>query len=363
MLILRSIVIFLFVCFLVLVVLYIALARKTKHEPSVSGFKKFYSSLPSLIHGSNNGSKIKSVDDEWGEEETQDKSGSINTAREITRLEEEIKSLRYNNQQITSHLKEKESELSICEKKWSAAYKNLESENEKLQDDNGELNARISKLTAITGKLYPISEYEVAIPFCNFFDELNGILNRAVVSALNLSIQSYSDLQISDFLTLINIEEDYLHAEPIRWYTLLKSTPAVSMVAAKDIVTKTSEEQLLYLKKHLFLECLRPRISQTLLFLDKTRAHLIHSHTSTSEIDSIIDDCVSTLNTYDITVIHYNTYDILITTRYDLLEIKNAESSQDGNDVENRILSIVKYGVNADFLGENDDKTILEMKI
>lgn len=360
MLILRSVFIFLFACFLVLVVLYIASARKTKHEPSVSGFIKFCSSLPSLIHSGNNDSQIKSVDDEWGEEETQDTSGSIKTAREITRLEEKIKSLKFANQQI---LKEKENELSICEKKWSAAYKNLESENEKLQVDNGELNARISKLTAITGKLYPISEYEVAIPFCNFFDELNGILNRAVISALNLSIQSYSDLQISDFLSLINIEEDYLHAEPISWYTLLKSTPAVSMVAAKDIVTKTPEEQLLYLKKHLFLECFRPRISLTLLFLDKTRAHLIHSHNSTSEIDSIIDDCVSTLNTYDITVIHYNTYDILSTTRYDLLEIKNAESSKDGDDEENRILSIVKYGVNANFLGENDDKTILEMKI
>lgn len=363
MLILRSVIILLVVCFLVLVVLYIALARKTKHEPSVFGFKKFCSSLPSLIHSSNNGSKIKPVDDEWGEEETQDKSGSIKTAREITRLEEEIKSLRCANQQITTYLKEKENELSICEKKWSAAYKNLESENEKLQDDNGELNARILKLSAITGKLYPISEYEVAVPFCNFFEELNGILNRAVISALNLPIDYYTELQISDFLTLINIEEDYLNTEPIRWYLLLKSTPAVSMVAAKDIVTKTPDEQLFYLKKHLFLECLRPRISQTMLFLDKTRIHHIQHHTSTSGIDSIIDDCVSTLKTYDISVIHYNTYDILSTERYDLLEIKNAESSQDGNDVENRILSIVKYGVNADFLGENDDKTILEMKI
>ncbi len=367
LIILRFIIIALLFCLFVLAlsyVLYIAKTNKTEQKFSVSGFKVFCSNLVVWMRNNLTSPKSESTNDDWDERYGQgNKLAAIKSTSDYGKLQEELNLIKRSYKEASENLEAKEKELITREKEWSTDYNNLEKEKSKLLKANEELTVRISNLTKITGKLYPVSEDEVAIPFCNFFDELNGILNRTIISTINLPVDTYSELQALDYLTLINIEEDYLKSDPLRWYTLLKSIPAITLVAAKDIETKTPEEQLLYLKKHLFLECLRPRISQTLLFLDKTRVHFVRGKLSTSGIDTIIDDCIKILASYDISVVHYNTYDILSTNRYDLLEIKNIDDQGEREESENKIISVVKYGVNASYLGENDDKTILEMKI
>lgn len=258
----------------------------------------------------------------------------------------------------------------------------LESEKETLQRQNREAVAQYNEnLNALTAEiqasknafckaqsenkeykqrlcgLQPVDRYNIAIPFCNEYEQIFSITNK-LIGRLVVEFERLSDSQKNIcypfVIDLVYDQKEDDNNPIILWYSLLKGAALVPKELAFDINSKVDgNAKLEFLQKYAFEKYFRTYIASAILFAEKIRS--VTASENQIVIQNVIDEFVQLLLSYGIEIDYVPINTILSDSMFAKYEVESISTGEE----ENKVVSIRKYAVNRYNVYAVPEKTVL----
>lgn len=342
---------------IIMFALYLFRCHNEKGRASFAGFLSFCRDKFSKVKMN------KKTDDPEGSEKKGEKTWlrRNNTNDIIVELQRQLDSVISERDCIKGQMSALESDWNTRFFALEGNYKNaleeikvLEAQKERLLDQN-------KKLQEVARKLYPVSESNVSVPYCQFFADVEKII-RAFFDEV---IEVFSDASEPINQTVLDALVSFVDEKSIlkksiakEWYILLSVSSAVTAEAAKDVEQKDDNESLDYLLRVSFEQYFRPLISSLILLAEKVRENT--SADAEKQLALHINDFREDLRIYDINIIYCKSGEILSDVDFEDYEIRIPDALSTAR-ASNYITKVIKYGVNCYRFDCVKDKTIVEM--
>lgn len=226
----------------------------------------------------------------------------------------------------------------------------------RLEKKNKEFDKLLKNYDEIRGRLYPVSSEHVSEVFCQEFEKITSIIEKAESFLYELSKTEPlpENHQLLVFLqTKQNNDIISFHG----WYLTLKYASSLTGVGALDIDSYTNyKEQIDYLRRNAFTRYYRPILSSLLLCMEQYRVQSVNKQ----EWNSAIMNTIGELKNFNIDVNYIPTGAKYESTSIDNIIITESKNANAPVGVVEEVISI---GINTSELDVPIQETEIIMNL